>query len=267
MSSSIISLAFKRCRNEKRPALLTYTVAGDPNKKKSLKILKSISENADILELGFPHSTPVADGGQIQTSSYRAIKNGFKMKDAFQIVGNYKKIKNPKPIILMGYYNMIYQYGENKFLNKCKQSGVNGIICVDLPWPENKNFSKKCKKKSISFVQLLSPTTSKARMKKIIKDSHEMCYYISMLSTTGGKLKVSPKKILEKYNKIKRINKAKNIVIGFGITEKTISSLKNCDGLVVGSQLCKGITDSIKNRQNPVTKLNKMVISLKRRIV
>ena len=267
MGLSPIGLAFEKCRNEKRPTLLTYTVAGDNSKKKSLEILKSISENADVLEIGFPHSTPIADGGQIQTSTYRAIKNGFKMKDAFQIVKDYKKIKNPKPVILMGYYNMIYQYDENKFLKKCKQSGVNGLIVVDLPWPENKNFAKKCKKKSITFIQLLSPTTSKSRMKKIIKDSHEMCYYISMLSTTGGKLKVSPKKILESYNKIKRINKAKNIVIGFGITEKTISSLKNCDGLVVGSQLCKGITDSIKNRQNPVTKLNKMVNSLKRRII
>ena len=266
MSLSPISLAFKRCRSEGRPALLTYTVAGDNNKKKSLEILKSISENADILELGFPHSTPIADGGQIQTSAYRAIKNGFKMKDAFQIVKDYKKIKNPKPVILMGYYNMIYQYGENKFLKKCKQSSINGLIVVDLPWPENKNFAKKCKKKSISFVQLLSPTTSKVRMKKIIKDSHEMCYYISMLSTTGGKLKVSPKKILENYNKIKRINKSKNLVIGFGITKKTISSLKKADGLVVGSQLCKGITDSIKNRQNPVIKLNKIVKGLKSKI-
>ena len=267
MTSSLISLAFKICKSEGRPALLTYTVAGDPNKKKSLEILKSISENTDILELGFPHSTPIADGGQIQTSAYRAIKNGFKMNNIFQIVKNYKKIKNPKPVILMGYYNMIYQYGENRFLKICKQSGVNGLIVVDLPWPENKKFAKKCKKKSITFVQLLSPTTSKARMKKIIKDSDEMCYYISMLSTTGGKLKVSPKKILENYNKIKKIDKSKNLVIGFGITEKTISSLKKADGLVVGSQLCKGITDSIKNRQNPVTKLNKMVSSLKRRIV
>ena len=91
MSSSLISLAFKRCRNEKRPALLTYTVAGDPNKKKSLEILKSISENTDILELGFPHSTPIADGGQIQTASYRAIKNGIKMKDIFKIVKEFKK--------------------------------------------------------------------------------------------------------------------------------------------------------------------------------
>ena len=266
MSLSPISLAFKRCRNEGRPALLTYIVAGDPNKKKSLKILKSISENVDLCEIGYPHSTPIGDGGQIQTSSYRAIKNGFKMKDAFQIVKDYKKIKNPKPVILMGYYNMIYQYGENKFLKKCKQSGVNGLIVVDLPWPENKNFAKKCKKKSIVFVQLLSPTTSMVRMKKIIKDSHEMCYYISMLSTTGGKLKVSPKKILENFNKIKKMNKSKNLVIGFGITNKTISSLKSADGLVVGSQLCKEITKSIKKRQNPVTNLNKMVLNLKRRI-
>ena len=178
MSLSPISLAFKKCKSEKRPALLTYTVAGDNNKKKSLEILKSISKDVDVLEVGFPHNTPIADGGQIQTSAYRSIKNGFKMKDAFHIVKKYKKIKNPKPIILMGYYNMIYQCGENKFLNKCKKSGVNGLIVVDLPWPDNKAFAKKCKKKSISFVQLLSPTTSKTRMKKIINDSHDMLYII-----------------------------------------------------------------------------------------
>ena len=90
----------------------------------------------------------------------------------------------------MGYFNLIYQNGEDKFLKSCKMSGVDGLIIVDLPYPENKNFAKKCKKKSISFIQLLSPTTSRDRMKKIIKDSHEMIYYISMLSTTGGKLKV-----------------------------------------------------------------------------
>ena len=88
-----------------------------------------------------------------------------------------------------------------------------------------------------------------------------------MLSTTGGKLKVSPRKILKNYNKIKRINKSKNLVIGFGITNKTIASLKKSDGLVVGSLLCKGIGESVKKRQNPVTKLNKMVKELKRKIV
>ena len=264
---SEIQLTFENCKRENRPALLTYTVASDPNKKKSLQIINSIAKYADIIELGFPHSTPVGDGGQIQTSSNRAIKNGFKMRDSFQIANKFKKNYKNKPVILMGYYNMIYQYGENRFLKDCKKSGVSGIICVDLPWPENKDFAKKCKKKSINFIQLLAPTTTKDRMKKIIKDSHDMVYYISMLSTTGGKLKVSPRRILENYKKIKRINYKKNLVIGFGITEKTIKSLKSADGLVVGSLLCKTITNSLKMRQNPVTKLDKVVYNLKNKIL
>ena len=266
MTISPISVAFKKTKKENRPALLTYTVAGDNTKKKSLEILNSISKYVDICELGFPHNTPIGDGGQIQTSSYRAINNGIKMKDIFQIVKNFKKNKNAKPLILMGYYNMIYQYGENKFLNKCKKVGVNGLIVVDLPWPDNKIFSKKCKKKSITFVQLLSPTTSKKRMKSIIRDSHDMIYYISMLSTTGGKLKTSPKRILENYYTIKKINRSKNVVIGFGITKKTISSLKNADGLVVGSAICREISKSLKNRQNPVTNVTRMVSLLKNKI-
>ena len=166
----------------------------------------------------------------------------------------------------MGYYNSVIQFGENRFIKKCKQVGVDGLIIVDLPWPENKNFSRKCKKNSINFVQLVSPTTSNYRMKRIVKDSHEMIYYISMLSTTGGKLKVSSKEILKNYNKIKQINKLKNIVIGFGITSKTIASLKKADGLVVGSAICKEISKSLINRQNPVTNVNKMVSKLKNKI-
>ena len=268
MSKATISLAFKKSKKEKRPALLTYTVAGDNTKKKSLEILNSISNYADICELGFPHNTPIADGGQIQTSSYRAIKNGIKMKDIFQIVKKFKKNKNTKPIILMGYYNMICQYGENKFLKKCKQVGVNGLIVVDLPWPDNIGFAKKCKKKDINFVQLLSPTTSKIRMKKIINSSHDMLYYISMLSTTGGKLKISPKKIMQNYTKIKKMmkNKNKNLVIGFGITSNNISSFKFSDGCVVGSEICKKISNSIKNRQNPVTNVSNMVKDLRKKL-
>ena len=93
-----------------------------------------------------------------------------------------------------------------------------------------------------------------------------MIYYISMLSTTGGKLKVSSKEILKNYNRIKQINKLKNIVIGFGITSETITSLKKADGLVVGSAICKEISKSLNNRQNPVTNVNKMVLKLKNKI-
>ena len=265
--NSLINRAFQNAKSENRPALLTYTVAGDNTKKKSLEILKSISNYADICELGFPHNTPIADGGQIQTSAYRAIKNGIKINDVFSIVKDFKSMKRNKPIILMGYYNMIFQYNENKFLEKCKKSKVDGLIVVDLPWPENKVFATRCKKYSIDFVQLISPTTSKQRAKKIIGDSHEMIYYISMLSTTGGKLKVSSNEILKKYNNLKKIAHKKNLVIGFGITSKTISSLKKTDGLVVGSQICKEISKSLKNRQNPVTNLIRMVYNLKRKII
>ena len=129
-----------------------------------------------------------------------------------------------------------------------------------------KNFAYKCKKNSINFIQLLSPTTPIKRVKKIINVSHDMLYYISMLSTTGGKLKVSPKKILKEYSKIKKQTKSKNVVIGFGITEKTINSLKKADGLVVGSAICKEITDSIKRRQNTVTNVINVVRKLKNKI-
>ena len=94
-----------------------------------------------------------------------------------------------------------------------------------------------------------------------------MIYYISMLSTTGGKLKVTTNEILKNYRYIKNLNKKKNCVIGFGITEKTISKLKNADGLVVGSALCKEITRSLKKRQNPVTNLGNMVFKLKNKIL
>ena len=266
MNSKILE-AFKKCKIENRPALLTYTVAGDNTKNKSLEIIKSIAQHADIIELGFPHNTSVADGGQIQESSYRALKKGINLNNIFKIVKDFKKSKYSKPLILMGYFNLILQYGQISFLKKCKKVGVDGLIIVDLPYPENKFFADKCKKYSVNFIQLVSPTTTRERMKKIIKDSHDMVYYISMLSTTGGKLKISPKKILENYKIIKKINPKKNLVIGFGITTKTIASLKNTDGLVVGSQLCKEITRSLKLRQNPVTNLNRMVSNLKRKII
>ena len=143
---SKIAIAFNNCKKEKRPALITYTVAGDNTKNNSLKILNKISKHADILELGFPHNTPIADGGQIQGSSHRALKNGIKLKDVFRIVKKFKKNNPIKPIILMGYFNLIYQNGENNFLKSCKTSGVDGLIIVDLPYTENKNFANKCKK-------------------------------------------------------------------------------------------------------------------------
>jgi len=266
MKKSLIAEAFNKCKKEKRAALLTYTVAGDNTKRKSLEILKKISSSVDIVELGLPHNTPIADGGQIQNSTFRSLKNGMKTKDIFQIIKSYKKFSLAKPLIIMTYYNPILQYGEKKFLRDCKRNGANGLIVVDLPWPENKIFAKECKKYSLDFCQLLSPTTTKERLKKIKHDSHNMCYYISSLSTTGGKFKISPKKIFNNYKNLKKIYNNKNLVIGFGITDKTISYFKKTDGVVVGSALCKKITESIKKKHNPVTNVASMVSKLKNKL-
>jgi len=265
--NNLINKTFLKLKKQNRPALVTYTVAGDPNKGRSLTLLKKISRHVDIVEWGFPHNCPTADGKEIQNSSYRALANGIKLNDIFSLVKKYKKDKNAKPLILMGYYQMVFNYGEEKFVNKCNQVGVDGLIIVDLIWPYNKKFAKLCKKKSVCFVQLIAPTTTNERMMKIIKDSHDMIYYISMLSTTGGKLKVTPKTILKNFSKIKKINKNKNIVVGFGITHKTISSLKKADGLVVGSALVKTITDSLNRRKNPLIAAEKMVKKLKSKII
>ena len=267
MTSALIDQAFKKCKAEGRPALITYTVAGDPTKKKSLDILKAISKNVDIIESGMAFSTPIADGGDIQTSSHRAIQAGINLNETFKIIKRFKKTKYPRPVILMGYWNLILQFNENKFIKMCKKSSVSGLIIVDLPHPENRTFAKKCKKNGIVFVQLLSPTTSKSRMKKIIKDSDTMIYYISQSNTTGGKLKVTPKDILKNYNKIQKLAKGKNCVIGFGITDKNISKFKSANGVVVGSLNSKIITNAIKKKHNPVIKLDKMSLKLKRKII
>ena len=267
MKKSLIAETFNKCKKEKRPALLTYTVAGDDTKNKSLEILKKISESVDIVELGLPFNNPVADGGEIQNSTFRSLKNGMKTKDIFQIVKSYKKFSLARPLIIMTYYNPILQYGEKKFLKDCKKNGVDGLIVVDLPHPENRIFAKECKKYAIDFVQLLSPTTTKERLIKIKRDSHNMCYYISSLSTTGGKFKTSPKKIFNSYKNVKKIYNNKNLVIGFGITEKTISYFKKTDGVVVGSLICKEITKSLNKRQNSVKMVSHIIKKLRKKIL
>ena len=263
---NIIANAFKNANKENRPALISYTVCGDNNKKISLDILNSISSYLDVVEWGVPHNCPTADGKEIQNSSYRALKNGIKLNNVFEMVKRYKKNKNAKPLILMGYYQMIFNYGEKKFVKRCRDAGVNGLIVVDLSYPDNKKFAQICKKNSICFVQLIAPTTSKKRMREIIKISHDMVYMISMISTTGSALKVTTKKIMENYKLIKKVNPSKNVVIGFGITEKTIKSLKKADGLVVGSAICKEITNSINKGQNAVTNVTNIVKKLKNKI-
>ena len=209
---------------------------------------------------------PISAFGGIISCNYKITqKIAFEMSKIFLEVIVAKGFdKNALKILRLKKNLRLIDSSNLRFKELFKFNSMDSFTLIQSE--DNKSFSKKCKSKGINFIQLVSPTTSKIRLKKIVKDSHDMIYYISMLSTTGGKLKVSPKKILENYFKIKNQNKSKNVVIGFGITEKTIKSLKKADGLVVGSAICKEISKSIKNRQNAVTNVTNVVRRLKNKI-
>ena len=237
---------------EKKSTIIPFVSGGDPDIKNSIEILKSFAKNgARILECGFNFNAPVSDGDPIQNSSYRALKSGAFIEKVFEIIKEFRKDYKEQAIILMGYYNICLQFGEDNFLKKCKDVGVDGLIISDLPFPENIPFVKKCRNQSFSFVQLIAPTTSNKRISEINEYADEMLYYISMLGVTGSALKNSPDDIEKKYMEIKKIcSTNKKTVIGFGITKDVIKKFKNVDALVVGSEICSTIEKSIQNGQN-----------------
>ena len=262
-----INIAFENAKKEKRPALLTYIVAGDNTKKKSLEMLISIAKYADILELGIPHNALVADGNQIQTSAYRAIENGIKVKDIFEIVKKFKKNKNSKPIILMGYYNMIYQNGENNFLSKCKKAGVDGLIVVDLQPEEDSELYIKTKEKEIDLIRLITPTTNEDRLNTILQNASGFLYYVTITGITGQNsanlehLKESIK-IIKSHTKLP-------VIAGFGIKNrkdvKEISSFT--DGVVVGSSIVNIIKNNLNDKNKLITEIDLFTKDLKKGII
>ena len=231
--------------------IIPFISGGDPDIKNSTEILKSFAKNgAKILECGFNFNAPVNDGDPIQNSSYRALKGGAYIDKVFEIIKEFRKDNKSQGLILMGYWNICLNYGEDNFLKKCKEVGIDGLIISDLPYPENIPFVKKCRNFGVTFVQLIAPTTSNERISKINEYADEMIYYISMLGVTGSALKNSPGDIQKKYMEIKKLCPDKKVVIGFGIVKDIIKNFINVDALVIGSQICSEIEKSIQNGQN-----------------
>ena len=147
--TNLISQTFKN--NEKK--LVTFVTGGDPDYATSLQIIKTIINNgADIVEIGMPFSDPMADGPTIQLSSNRAISKGINLEDIFYLASEAKKIKNDLPIILMGYYNLILYFGIEKFVKKCRENGVDGLIIVDLQPEEDEDLIKELNKNQIDLI-------------------------------------------------------------------------------------------------------------------
>ena len=259
MGKNRISDLFQKLKQHKRSGLGIFITAGDPNIKISQSILNELPKNgADFIELGMPFSDPMADGPVIQASSLRALNAGMNLSKILLMVKNFRKINNYTPIILMGYYNPIFNFGVEKFVRESKIAGVDGFIVVDLPPEEDKEFFDPVSKSDLDFIRLITPTTDANRLKIVLKKSSGFLYYVTITGTTGTK-KATIKDI---KNSLSLINKFSDlpVAVGFGITtKKQISEIAEiADAAVVGSHIVKFIENSYSehNSLNDSTVLN-----------
>ena len=219
MGKNRISNLFHKLKQIQRSGLGIFITAGDPNIKISQWILNGLPQNgADFIELGMPFSDPMADGPVIQASSLRALNAGMNLSKILLMVKNFRKKNNYTPIILMGYYNPIFNFGVEKFVRESKIAGVDGFIVVDLPPEEDKEFFDPVSKSGLDFIRLITPTTDAKRLKIVLKRSSGFLYYVTITGTTGTK-KAPIKDIKSSLSLIKEFSDLP-VAVGFGITTK-----------------------------------------------
>ena len=252
---SIIGSTFEQLKNNNSRALVTYTVAGDPNLKESEKIIENIiSSGADIIEIGVPFSDPMSEGPVIQLSHERSLKNKTSLEEILKLSKRLKKKFNKTPIVLMGYFNTFINSLEiakgNHDINddickELKNHGVDGLIIVDLPFEESEEIYNKLTEFDIDLIRLISPTTNDLRINEILSNSSGFIYYVSLKGITGAEID-SFNALKERVESIKKSSRIP-VVVGFGIKDKKTAKKMSVfsDGVVVGS----AIVDIISNKQ------------------
>jgi tryptophan synthase alpha chain len=241
-----IDSRFKDLAQKGRPALVTFTTAGDPDYDTSLEILKSLPKaGADVIELGMPFSDPMADGPAIQAAGLRALKAGQTLKKTLQMVAEFRKGDDTTPLVLMGYYNPIYSYGNERFLADAKAAGVDGLIVVDLPPEADDELCLPAMKHGINFIRLATPTTDDKRLPTVLGNTSGFVYYVSILGITGSAAPDTAK-VAAAVERIKR-HTPLPVAVGFGVrtAEQARAIGRTADGVVVGSALVSAVKDSL----------------------
>ena len=256
-----IEKKFEQLKELKKKAFIAFLTAGDPTLKVTEDFVLAFERcGADIVELGVPFSDPLADGPTIQAASQRALKKGVTLKKVFSLVSRIRK-KSQIPIALMTYYNPVLHFGEENFGRTAKRCGVDGVIVPDLPLEEASCLVKTARKNNFATVFFLSPTTSKERVKAIVKASSGFIYYVSLTGVTGAR-RLLPEDIRANVLYAKRQTK-KPVCVGFGVsTPIQIKSIaKIADGVIVGSAIVReiqkntGRKDLVKNVSRFVSRL------------
>jgi len=246
---------FAALREQRRAALVTFTMAGDPDYDSGLAILKALPKaGADIIELGMPFTDPMADGPAIQAAGLRALKAGQDMKRTLRSVREFRAGDDATPIVLMGYYNPIYIYGVEKFLADAKSAGVDGLIVVDLPPEEDAELCLPALKAGLNFIRLATPTTDDKRLPAVLANTSGFVYYVSITGITGAAMP-DPSRVSTAVARIKRHTKLP-VCVGFGVRTAAHARAiaEGADGVVVGSALVEAVRTSLDGNAKPTSK-------------
>ncbi len=243
-----IPARFEKCAAEGRPALVTFTMAGDPDLATAQAILDALpAAGADVIELGMPFSDPMADGPGVQAAGQRALANGQTLRRTLGMVEAFRRKDNETPIVLMGYYNPIYIFGVDAFLAAAKAAGVDGLIVVDLPPEEDDELCIPALEAGLNFIRLTTPTTDDKRLPAVLANTSGFVYYVSMTGITGATIK-SHAAVGEAVKRIKG-HTGLPVAVGFGIKTADDAAVigKDSDGVVVGTAICNAILGSLDN--------------------
>jgi len=257
-----IDKRFKDIKKEKRRAFIAYICAGDPDISTTERLVLEFDRTGvDIVELGIPFSDPLADGPTIQKASQRALKGKMTLGKLFSLISSLRK-KTDIPIVLMGYYNLVYNYGIVRFIKEARQSGADGVIIPDLIPEEADELIFVARQCDFKTIFLAAPTSTKKRMRLIAQKSTGFIYYVSLAGVTGAR-EVLPTHIREHIRTIKRLS-SKPVCVGFGVsTPKQVKRLSlYCDGVIVGSAIIdkieKNLPDKAKAIRDAVAFVKKM---------
>ncbi len=245
-SPTRIDSKFADLKTQGRGALVTFITAGDPDFETCRQLLAALpGAGADIIELGMPFSDPMADGPAVQLSSQRALAGGQTMRKTLELVKDFRKHDNTTPIVLMGYFNPIYVYPTEAFLDDAKAAGVDGLIIVDVPPEADNELCLPAIERGLNFIRLATPTTDSRRLPAVLANTSGFVYYVSITGITGT---AAPdvEAVHAQVDKIRR-STTLPVVVGFGVKtpQQATALAKGANGVVVGSALVNAIKDSL----------------------
>ncbi|MGA8600984.1 MAG: tryptophan synthase subunit alpha [Beijerinckiaceae bacterium] len=251
--STRIDRRFAALAQEGRAALVTYLMGGDPDPQTSLEVLRVLPQaGADVIELGIPFTDPMADGPSIQAAGLRGLKAGMTLKKVLGLVRAFRERDDTTPLILMGYYNPVYVYGVERFLDDAKSAGVDGLIVVDLPPEEDAELCIPALAAGLNFIRLATPTTDDRRLPAVLANTSGFVYYVSITGITGAATP-DPSRVGAAVARIKRHTNLP-VAVGFGVKNAVTAEAiaQQADGVVVGTALVDALRRSL-DKENRAT--------------